>query len=141
LGLPGHILSRIYNCTKHGNRPTDNAESALLHCTFQFYNCTNCDQLHIKICSGDYVVTTQLKLVNAAYHLTKVAKGSSIYDVHTEGDGGQAQVDTMWMGRGSRPMCMSTHKIKIRVLGRHPVFFSCKEVGVFFKSFILTCSA
>ena len=21
----GHILSRIYNCTKHGNRPIDNA--------------------------------------------------------------------------------------------------------------------
>src|SRR6218665_1630123 len=31
-----------------------NAETALLHCTFRFYNCTNCDQLglHVKICPG-----------------------------------------------------------------------------------------
>ena len=46
----GHILSRIYNCTKHGNRPNDNATTAHLHCIFRFYNCTNCDQLHVKIC-------------------------------------------------------------------------------------------
>jgi len=46
----GHILSRIYNCTIHGNRPIDNATSAHLHCTFGFYNCTSCDQLHVKIC-------------------------------------------------------------------------------------------
>ena len=25
---PGHILSRIYNCTKHGNRSIDNATTA-----------------------------------------------------------------------------------------------------------------
>jgi len=24
----GHILSNIYNCTKHGNRPIDNATTA-----------------------------------------------------------------------------------------------------------------
>jgi len=47
----GHILSRIYNCTKHGNRPNDNATTAHLHCIFRFYNCTNCDQLHVKICA------------------------------------------------------------------------------------------
>ena len=47
---PGHILSRIYNCTKPGNRPIDNAKIVQVHCTFQFYNCTNCDQLHTKIC-------------------------------------------------------------------------------------------
>jgi len=28
---PGHILSRIYNCTIHGNRPIDNAKTAHLH--------------------------------------------------------------------------------------------------------------
>jgi len=22
----------------------------ILHCTFWFYNCTSCDQLHVKIC-------------------------------------------------------------------------------------------
>jgi len=22
----------------------------ILHCAFRFYNCTNCDQLHVKIC-------------------------------------------------------------------------------------------
>jgi len=47
--VTGHIFSRIYNCTKHGNRPINNVETALLHCTFRFYNCTNCDQLHVKI--------------------------------------------------------------------------------------------
>src|SRR6218665_4002481 len=26
--VPGHILSRIYNCTKTGNRPIDNATNA-----------------------------------------------------------------------------------------------------------------
>jgi len=33
----------------------DNTTTALLHilhCTFRFYNCTNCDQLHTKICPG-----------------------------------------------------------------------------------------
>jgi len=34
--------------------------------------------------------------------------------------------------RGSSPMWTSTQKIKIRVHWRHPLFFSCKEVGVFF---------
>jgi len=34
-------------------------------------------------------------------------------------------------GRGSNPMWTSTQKIKIRVHRRHPVFFSCTEVGVF----------
>jgi len=24
----------------------------ILHCTFRFYNCTNCDQLYGKICPG-----------------------------------------------------------------------------------------
>ena len=33
---------------------------------------------------------------------------------------------------GSSPMWMSTQKIKIRVHWRHPVFFSCKEVGVLY---------
>src|SRR6218665_3805299 len=35
-------------------------------------------------------------------------------------------------GGGSSPMWTSTQKIKIRVHRRHSVFFSCKEVGVFF---------
>src|SRR6218665_3209307 len=38
----------------------------------------------------------------------------------------------MWTGEGSRPMWTSTQKIKIRVHGCHTVFFSCKEVGIFF---------
>src|SRR6218665_2508348 len=41
--------------------------------------------------------------------------GPSIYDVHTEGEGGQAQVDACGRGRGSSPMWTSTQKIKIRV--------------------------
>jgi len=35
-------------------------------------------------------------------------------------------------GGGSSPMWKSTQKIKIRVQWRHIVFFSCKEVGIFF---------
>ena|SRR6218665_3683639 len=46
----GHILSRIYNCTKHGNRPIDNTKTAYVTLKVRFYNCTNCDQLHVKIC-------------------------------------------------------------------------------------------
>jgi len=46
-----------------------------------------------------------------------IAMGPSIYDVNTEGEGGQAQVD------GSSPMWTSTQKIKIRVNWRRPVFF------------------
>jgi len=34
--------------------------------------------------------------------------------------------------RESSPMWTSTQKIKIRVHWRHPVFFSCKEVDIFF---------
>jgi len=37
-----------------------------------------------------------------------------------------------WTGEGSSPMWMSTQKSKNKVHGCHPVFFSCKEVGVFF---------
>src|SRR6218665_1722360 len=46
-----------------------------------------------------------------------ISKGPSIYDVHTEGGGGQAQVDACGRGEGSIPM-----------------WTSCKEVGVFFTS-------
>ena len=40
----------------------------------------------------------------------------------------------MWTGGGggSSPMWTSTQKIKLKVHWRHTVFFSCKEVGVFF---------
>ena len=48
----GHILSRIYNCAKHGNRPIDSAKTAHFTLQIRFYNCTNCDQLHVKICPG-----------------------------------------------------------------------------------------
>ena len=51
---------------------------------------------------------------------------------HGGGGGGQAQVNACGRGRGSSPMLTSTQKIKISVHWRHIVFFSCKEVGVFF---------
>jgi len=44
----------------------------------------------------------------------------------------KAQVDACGRGRGLSPMWTSTQKMKIRVHWRYPVFFSCKEVGVFF---------
>jgi len=28
------------------------AQITFFNCTFRFYNCTNCDQLHVKICPG-----------------------------------------------------------------------------------------
>src|SRR6218665_160118 len=88
-------------------------------------------------------------------------KGPSIHDVHTKGEGGQAQVDACGLeGRGNQAPCGRPHrKLKLEstdavgkfyhfgcqtpclcivssnyknVLGKHPVFFSCKEVGVFF---------
>src|SRR6218665_1651267 len=40
--------------------------------------------------------------------------GPSIYDVHTEGEGGQAQVDACGRRGGSSLMLTSTQKIKIR---------------------------
>ena|SRR6218665_3544186 len=40
-------------------------------------------------------------------------KGPSIYDVHTEGGGGQAQVDACGRGSGSSPMWTSTKKFKL----------------------------
>src|SRR6218665_1035304 len=53
---PWHILSRIYNCTKPGNRRINHhlarvstllsAHATILNCIFRFYSCTNCDQLH-----------------------------------------------------------------------------------------------
>src|SRR6218665_2241201 len=48
--LQGNILSRIYNCAQHGNRSIDNATTAHFTLHIRFYNCTNCDQLHVKIC-------------------------------------------------------------------------------------------
>jgi len=42
------------------------------------------------------------------------SKGPSIYDVHTEGGWGHAQVDACGRG-GSSPMWTSTQKMKIRV--------------------------
>jgi len=43
----------------------------------------------------------------------------------------------MWTGEGVKPMWTSTQKIKIRVNWRHPVFLSCKEVGIFLPEFLL----
>jgi len=40
--------------------------------------------------------------------VTSFLKGPSIYDVHTEKGGGQAQVDACGRGRGSSPMWTST---------------------------------
>jgi|SRR6218665_790319 len=43
---PGHILSRIYNCTKHDNRPIEMQKLHILHYNFDFttaqivINCT-----------------------------------------------------------------------------------------------------
>ena len=55
---PGHTFRRIYNRTKPGNRhiiwpeslPCFSAQNiTFLNCTFRFYNCTSCDQLHTNI--------------------------------------------------------------------------------------------
>jgi len=59
----------------------------------------------------------------------QLIKGPSIYDVHTEGEGGQAQVDAC--GRGEGDKTSVDVKQRIRAHWHHLVFFSCKEVGVF----------
>jgi|SRR6218665_252311 len=38
--MPGHILSRIYNCTKRGYRPIDNATTAHFTTAQIVINCT-----------------------------------------------------------------------------------------------------
>jgi len=49
--------------------------------------------------------------------------------------GGEEVVRLRWThvdgGEEPSPMWTSTQKIKIRVHWHHPVFFSCKEVGIF----------
>jgi len=45
----------------------------------------------------------------------------------------QAQVDACGRGRGISVMWTSTQKF--RAHWRHPVFFSCKEVGIFYQNF------
>ena len=46
----------------------------------------------------------------------------------------QAQVDACGRGRGISVMWTSTQKF--RAHWRHPVFFSCKEVGIFYQNFV-----
>jgi len=41
------ILTRISALL---SAPKEELKNFFLNCTFQFYNCTNCDQLHAKIC-------------------------------------------------------------------------------------------
>src|SRR6218665_64559 len=90
-------------------------------------------KLHTAMCNLDQVVQiTRHSVCIIECALLRQNKGPSIYDVHTEEGGGQAQVDACGRGRGSSPMWTSTQKIKIRAHRRHTVFFSCKEVGVFF---------
>jgi len=53
-----------YNCTKPGHRCithyfdqnlcASSAHVTFLNCTFRFYNCANCDQLHTKIYLDNY---------------------------------------------------------------------------------------
>jgi len=60
-------------------------------------------------------------------------KGQSIYDVHTEGGGDSGTGGRMWtgVGRGQAPCGHPHRKLKLKFTYlRHPVFFSCKEVGV-----------
>jgi len=50
--ISGHILSRIYSCTNVIIGQLTMQQLHILHWTFRLYNCTNCDQLHVKICPG-----------------------------------------------------------------------------------------
>ena len=59
----------------------------------------------------------------------------SIFDVHMEEGEGQAQVDAC--GRGGELGATWTSTQKIRAHWRHPVFFSCKDVGFFGQEFRL----
>ena len=45
------ILSRILTAQNMTIGQLTMQQLHIVHCTFRFYNCTNCDQLHVKICS------------------------------------------------------------------------------------------
>src|SRR6218665_938543 len=60
---PMNILSRSYNCTKHG--------------TFRFCNCTYCNQLHVKIChcptiSKEFINPPYFRQIYRALYYTKI---------------------------------------------------------------------
>ena len=59
----GHILSRIYNCTKHGNRPIDNAKNA--HVFTAHFDFTTA-QIVI-ICTLKYVLVPRTSLLVKMY--------------------------------------------------------------------------
>src|SRR6218665_1613905 len=70
-------------------------------------------KLHIRACAYDLLgytndVNNVSWIDSTCYHL-----GPSTYDVHTEGEGGQAQSGRMRMGEGSSPMWTSTQKIRV----------------------------
>src|SRR6218665_1272308 len=43
----------VISCTLIYALPFTTAQITFFNCTFQFYNCTNCDQLHVKICPAN----------------------------------------------------------------------------------------
>jgi len=48
----------------------------ILHCTFRFYNCTNCDQLHVKICPvGRLCIFTDAVSLVASLHVCSYGAG------------------------------------------------------------------
>jgi len=62
-----------------------------------------------------------------APEITECGTGSCIYDIHTEGG-----VRFRWTNAdGERVSSMWTSTQKIWTHWHHPVFFSCKEVGIF----------
>jgi len=73
--LSGHILSRIYNCTKQGNRPIDKATTAHLDIT----TAQNCDQLYVKICPASFGSLALSLLVLLKEDLLKLEETSSAF--------------------------------------------------------------
>ena len=66
------------------------------------------------------IITIISAVLNLLWGHPFMGEGVRLRWTHVDGGGGSSQ---MWT---------STQKIKIRVHWRHTVFFSCKEVGVFF---------
>src|SRR6218665_364879 len=64
----GIILSWIYDCIKPGNRPIDTAATAHFTLHISMYNCTNCDPMHVKICSALHYIFCYLWVENCIFN-------------------------------------------------------------------------
>src|SRR6218665_4160863 len=88
--------------------------------------------------SKRHLRTVLLKLSSVADQSPRVPKGPSISDVHTEGGGGQAQVDACERGQGGQAPCGRPHR-KLKLESTDVILFSshAKKLASFLPEFRL----